>query len=351
MGANDTFRGDRDKRETAAPVRLVGEIGLVDYPSCQESAIYGLGDVFRVASDYATDTDDHPAAIRVSTWTVTGSGPNAGMVCTFDSHPETEHRLSHIIVPPSLVVPEDMTSVDTLGDWIRDLKSGGTILCAVCAGVFVLAETGMLDGRDATTHWAFADHLATQFPKIRVDAARMVIDDIDIITAAGILAWVDLGLTLVDRLLGPSVMLHTARFILADPPRRQQRTYQEFTPRLRHGDKDVLTAQTFIHANSGRQLAVAELAQVAGVQPRTFQRRFKEATGSTLTEYLQSVRIAKARESLELSRTSVEQIAMDVGYLDVSTLRRLFQRTTGLTPSEYRKRFGIADRGQGQGRR
>lgn len=326
----------------ATGARTIGEIGLLEYEDCQTSAIHGLRDIFRVASEYAVQSSDPPSVIRVSTWTVSASDDGPLMTCTSDTHPDLEHRLSHIIIPPSLVVPELMKPVSALADWLNGLRSQGTTLCAVCAGVFVLAETHLLDGRDVTTHWAFAEELARRHPEVRVDASRMVVDELDIVTAAGILAWVDLGLTLVERLLGPSIMLHTARFVLADPPRRQQSLYQEFTPRLQHGDADIRDAQTHLHARLDGPLSIEDLARSAAMHPRTFQRRFKEATGLTVTEYIQTARIAKAREGLELTTASVAQISRSVGYLDVSNFRRLFQRSTGVTPSEYRNRFSIA---------
>ena len=324
--------------------RVVGEVGLLEYEACQVSAIHGLRDIFRVASEYAVESADPPSVIRVSTWAVSATDDGPAMVCTSDTHPELPHRLSHVVIPPSLVVPELMASVGELTEWLVGLRSQGTTLCAVCAGVFVLAETQLLDSRDATTHWAFAEELARRHPKVRVDASRMVIDDVDIMTAAGILAWVDLGLTLVDRMLGPSVMLHTARFVLADPPRRRQSLYQEFMPRLQHGDSDIRAVQTLLHARLDESHSVEHLARTAAMHPRTFQRRFKEATGLTATEYIQAARIAKAREALELTNEPVARISRDVGYLDVSNFRRLFQRATGVTPSEYRRRFGIAAR-------
>ena len=328
--------------ETGA--RVVGEVGLLEYDDCQVSAIHGLRDIFRVASEYAVESADPASVIRVSTWTVSATDEGPVTVCSSDTHPGLEHRLSHVIIPPSLVVPELMTPVSELTDWLVGLRAEGTTLCAVCAGVFVLAETRLLDSRDATTHWAFAEELARRHPNVRVDASRMVIDDLDIVTAAGILAWVDLGLTLVDRMLGPSVMLHTARFVLADPPRRRQSLYQEFTPRLQHGDTDIREVQAQLHASLHEPHPVEHLAQTVAMHPRTLQRRFKEATGLTTTEYIQAARIAKARVALELTNEPVARISRNVGYLDVSNFRRLFQRATGVTPSEYRNRFGIAAR-------
>jgi transcriptional regulator GlxA family with amidase domain len=181
------------------------------------------------------------------------------------------------------------------------------------------------------------------FSAVRVDASRMVVDELDIVTAAGILAWVDLGFTLVERLLGPRIMPHTARFVLADPPRRQQSLYQDFTPPRQHGDAVIRDAPSHLHAHLDGPLSIEELARTA-MHQRTFSAGSRKPPGLTGTEYLNRARIAKAREFLELTTESVDQVSRSVGYRDVSNFRRLFQRSTGVTPSEYRKRFSIAAR-------
>jgi transcriptional regulator GlxA family with amidase domain len=177
---------------------------------------------------------------------------------------------------------------------------------------------------------------------VNVEVERMVIDDGDIMTAGGILAWTDLGLTLVERLMGPSVMLATARFLLIEPPGRGQRPYSQFTPRFEHGDAAILRAQHHLHATGAKAHDLAELMAVAGLEERTFLRRFSKATGLRPTEYAQQVRIAKAREQLELTNQPVDQIAWQVGYADPAAFRKIFQRITGLGPNAYRQRFGVA---------
>jgi transcriptional regulator GlxA family with amidase domain len=323
------MRGETDS------VNLVAEVGLVLYPDCQLSAVYGLGDLFRIANDAARTSG---AAIRVSQWRQDGDD----MVCVEDSHPAKAHAISHVITPPSVVMPERMTTMPVYASWMTRLHGQGATLCSVCAGAFVLAETGLLQGREATTHWAFAETLAARFSGARVDADRMLIDDGDIITAGGILAWTDLGLTLVGRLLGPSVMLATARFLLVDPPGRTQQPYGQFIPRLDHGDAAILGVQHWLHATGAKDHGVPMLAARAGLEVRTFLRRFKAATGLRPTEYAQQIRISKAREALEQTRKPVERIAWEVGYGDPSAFRKLFQRLTGLTPIAYRRRFGVA---------
>ncbi|MET0259311.1 MAG: DJ-1/PfpI family protein, partial [Methylobacterium sp.] len=203
--------------------RIVSEIGLLLYPDAQLAAVYGLTDLFRIAGMLlAAGGLPDPPMLRVTHWRVAEDGDVA---CVFDSHPGTPHGLSHVVIPPSLVVPGEMRALDAAARWLDAAHAGGATLCSVCAGAFVLGRTGLLDGRRATTHWFFADELAARFPAVRVDADRMVIDEGDIITAGGILAWTDLGLTLVERLLGPSAMLETARFLLIDPPGRAQKPY------------------------------------------------------------------------------------------------------------------------------
>ncbi|KKW93009.1 GlxA family transcriptional regulator [Sphingobium chungbukense] len=320
---------------------IIAEIGLVLYPDCQLSAIYGLTDLFRIAGDMAQSVDgDRSPAIRVSHW----HQENGEIVCVQDSHPDPDHALTHIITPPSLILPDHMRPMPEFAGWMTDLHGKGATLCSVCAGAFLLAETGLLQGREATTHWAFAQTLASRFPAVQIDADRMLIDDGDIITAGGILAWTDLGLTLVERLLGPSVMLNTARFLLIDPPGRTQQPYGRFIPRLTHGDAAILAVQHWLQATDAKVHGVPDMARRAGLEERTFLRRFRKATGLRPTEYAQQVRIAKAREALELTRRPVEQIAWQVGYDDPSAFRKLFQRVTGLAPHAYRQRFGVAAR-------
>lgn len=259
-GGSDTVRGETDR------MHIVAEVGLVLYPDCQLSAIYGLTDLFRIASDIAARSGaSNPPAIRVSHWR-----QDDAIVCTYDSAPGSQHALSHLITPPSIVLPDRMQPMRSLAEWMATLHRGGATLCSVCAGAFVLAETGLLQGREATTHWAFAEALASRFPAVRVDADRMLIDDGDIITAGGILAWTDLGLTLVERLLGPSVMLDTARFLLVDPPGRAQRPYGQFVPRLDHGDAAILAVQHWLQATGAKEHGVPMLAARAGLRSVRF---------------------------------------------------------------------------------
>ncbi len=324
---------------------IVAEIGLLIYPDCQLAAVYGLTDLFHIACEWSAPDLNlaRRPAIRVSHWKIANAGADGceEMVCVWDSHTGQPHRLDYIIAPPSIVMPNKMRRMPVAGRWLKEQHAHGTRICSVCASAFVLAESGLLDRRRVTTHWAFARQLTERFPEIEVAAENMVLDDGDIMTAGGILAWTDLGLTLVERLMGPSAMLATSHFLLIDPPRRHQLPFSQFIPRFDHGDEAILSVQHHIHAQPAAPQSVQALAMHAGVGERTFLRKFAKATGLRPTEYVQQVRISKARETLELTLRPVDQIAWQVGYNDPAAFRKVFQRLTGVAPNLYRHRFGI----------
>jgi transcriptional regulator GlxA family with amidase domain len=227
-----------------------------------------------------------------------------------------------------------------LGFWLRSRHAEGAKLVSVCSGAFILAATGLVAGRSVSTHRICAEALAKRFPEITVDTNQRIIDDGDIITAGGFLAWVDVGLLLVDRILGVPVRAETAGFICSDPAASAARYFPGFVPRQTHGDTAVLKAQEWVHIRDGRDVSLASMA-AAGLERRTFLRRFANATGMTPIEYCRAVRIARARELLECGNTPQKEIAESLGYEDVASFARVFRKITGLAPGAYRKRFGL----------
>lgn len=313
------------------------EIGLLMYPGCAMASVHGLTDAFQVANDYARQ---HGGAerIRTSQWRPEASGFARG----FDSAPDLEGMPEYIVIPGRLADPLTADEAAGFVGWLRERHGAGATLASICGGAFMLGHTGLLSGRRATTHWLYADAFATTFPDVDVTAGDIIVEDGDIITAGGMLAWTDLGLRLIHRVLGPTVMADTAKFLLVDPAGREQRNYSTFAPRLSHGDDAVLKVQHWLQAHRAEDINVPALAERAGLEARTFLRRFQKATGLKPTEYVQALRIALARERLEFSRDTVERIAWNVGYKDPSAFRRVFQKVTGLSASAYRDRFGAA---------
>lgn len=318
------------------------EIGLLRYPGAQLAAVHGLGDLFEVANRMAADQGRQGVTrLRVSHWQADEAGQ---LQRTFDSLPQTDGAPQVVILPPCLDDTAEQPLAACYRDWMREQHAAGVLLASVCAGAFALAEAGLLDGRTVTTHWALAAQMAARFPQVQVQPERMVIDDGDLITAGGLMAWTDLGLALVTRLLGPTIAAETARFLVVDLNRESQRHFSSFAPSLDHGDVAVLGVQRWLQAEGGAEASLTDMATRAGLGERTFLRRFRAATGLKPTEYCQQLRVSKARELLEFSRQSIEQVAWQVGYADSGAFRKVFTRLVGLSPGDYRRRFGTAAR-------
>ncbi|MET0436662.1 MAG: GlxA family transcriptional regulator [Devosia sp.] len=299
------------------------DVALMLYPNCQMASVHGLGDLFSVANQYASD---HGGAVRIRSY-------------QWSLDMGAEERPAYVIVPGRLTPPMEKGEARDISAWLRDCHGQGATIASVCVGAFILGHSGLLDGRRATTHWYYTEAFKAAFPESKLAPGDILIEDGDIITAAGMMAWTDLGLRLVHRILGPTVMADTAKFLLVDPAGREQRHYSRFAPNLTHGDKAILKVQHWLQARAGKEVSVEAMSAEAGLETRTFLRRFQKATGVRPTEYVQDLRVALAREKLEFSRDTVEQIAWDVGYKDPAAFRRVFQRITGLGVGAYRERF------------
>jgi transcriptional regulator GlxA family with amidase domain len=309
-------------------------IGIVLYPGAQRSAAMGLEDLFHVAGRMTPDAGLGAQALRVRLLDVAD-----GAEALRDLPASPADQCHVLILPPSLEAPISAEAAAPIARWLRARHAEGAVLASVCGGAFLLAETGVLAGRAATTHWAYADAFRERFPEVDLDPDRLVIDGGDILSAGGLMSWTDLGLKLVDRFLGPVVMGRTAQMMLVDPPGREQRYYSGFSPRLSHGDAAVLKVQHFLQASEGKEARLATLAAEAGLEERTLLRRFQKATGLTTTDYAQRLRVAKAQELLQFGRLPVERVSWEVGYADPGAFRKVFHRIVGLTPGEYRRRF------------
>jgi transcriptional regulator GlxA family with amidase domain len=318
------------------------DVGIVQYPGASLSAIHGLVDLFAFANRFAAEQHKGKGPmLNVSHWRPKTPGKPPMQYDEGRAVADSAGQPAVLILPPRLGEQISHDEALPFVGWLREKHSAGTMLSSICGGAFLLAETGLLAGRPVTTHWAHADLFRERFPDVNLDTDKLVIDDDDIVSAGGVMAWVDLGLRLVERYLGATVMGKTAQFMLADPPGREQRYYSTFSPNLSHGDAAVLKAQRWIQANGAKDVAIASLAALAGLEERTFLRRFRKATSFTAVDYCQRLRVGKAREMLQFTNQPIETIAWDVGYADAGAFRKIFTRVTGLTPGEFRQRFNV----------
>lgn len=320
--------------------RTVAELGVLMYPGAQMAAVHGLTDLFGVANRIAAE---HQATqlplLRISHWQVDDDRPP---VRVYDSHPGADYGLLAVLIPPSIAGFSAAQMPAGLLPWLREQHARGATLGGVCVGSWLLAESGLLDGRSATTHWTSAKAFAECYPKIRLKADTPIVDDGDLITTAGLMAWSELGLRLVDRLLGPSIASSTARFLVVEHSDSASACGSNFAPILNHGDGPILQVQHWLQGTGATDVSLAAMAERAGLEERTFLRRFRAATGLKPTEYCQHLRVGKAREMLEFTNGTIDHIAWTVGYQDPGAFRATFKKITGLAPSEYRTRFGVS---------
>ncbi|HWM54458.1 MAG TPA: helix-turn-helix domain-containing protein [Solirubrobacterales bacterium] len=245
----------------------------------------------------------------------------------------------------TVVVPACLAVLDPPpGEVVEALRAAaerGARLLSVCTGAFALAHSGLLDGRRATTHWAFAAELARRFPAVDVDAAALYVDEGKVMTSAGLSAGIDLCLHAIRKDFGVAVGERVARQMVAAPHREGgQAQFIERPPLRAVGSTDSLEpTRRWAAERLDQPLDVAAMARHAGVSPRTFARRFREETGTTPLQWLLSQRVLEARRLLEESELPVEAIAWRVGFGTAASLRDHFRRATATTPTAYRRSF------------
>ena len=225
--------------------------------------------------------------------------------------------------------------------WIARWHQAGAVVASSCSGAFLLAQAGILDGRTATTHWLYAEELQRRFPMVRVTPERLLIDLGDIITSGGATTFLDLSLYLIERFAGRERANAAARVLLVDGSRTSQLPYVTLgAVRRDHEDDVVHRAQDLIDAEIGGPLLIEELAGRVGLSSRTLARKFQDTLGRGAQAYIRQRRIEIACRLLETTDSPIESIRGRVGYRDSTAFRRAFRTQTGLSPSEYRSRYG-----------
>jgi len=311
-------------------------VEIINYPGALQSSVQGLKELFTLAGRLC-EAEGLPERFDVELLNAGDLGRRAG------ARRKTLHSARRVvIVPANMDGNYYLAPSQELKALLAERHAGGALVCSVCAGAFILASAGLLRGRAATTHWMLAGEFSRAYPQVRLDIDRILVNDGEIVTSGGMMAWVDLGLELVARYCGLGIMRRLGKILLVDTAPREQNYYRSFLPRLDHGDKEILKAQHHIQANFSSTMSIRDLATLCLLGERTFLRRFTKATRFTPTKYVQQVRIQKACELLESTNDSVENISLLAGYQDLSAFRRLFIKSMGLTPRDFRRRFSAA---------
>ncbi len=255
--------------------------------------------------------------------------PRPDIVCVTD-----------LLIPPGEPIGE---MYETEVRWMRAAWDAGATLCSSCSGALLLARTGLLDGHDATSHWAYCDMLTREYPRTRWHAERGLVvsgPKQRLLMAGSGVAWHMLALALIARFASPEAAMQVARVYLFDVNETSALAHASLTRGARAQDPLVAHCQLWAASNYRGESPVSQLVALSGVPERTFKRRFTLATGMSPIEYIHTLRLEEAKQMLESTNLPVEAVAVEVGYQDASFFSRLFRRKVALTPAQYRRRFG-----------
>lgn len=337
----------------AEKIRQPVEVKIVSVPETAGSALYGMLDVLMAVGNIwetLVRTEVMPARFRVEIISTRRTAFRCGNAipvrpdCAVADDPQAD-----IVILPELWLgpDEDIEGrYPDLMDWIRRRHAGGAYLYSACSGALMLAATGLLDGCPATSHWGYQDLFRRRYPEIDFrPEPNLVFADAEgrIVTAGGTTSWHDLAIHIIARHANPGEAMRIAKVYLLKWHGEGQLPYAALVRPQPHNDAVVRSCEDWLALNYRASDAIARVVEKSGIPERTLKRRFKAATGCTLIDYLQGLRVEAARHLLESGDMAVDDISVEAGYEDASFFRRLFKRRTGLTPGRYRRLFRPID--------
>jgi transcriptional regulator GlxA family with amidase domain len=223
--------------------------------------------------------------------------------------------------------------------WIVDRHYNGAEVASLCVGAFLLAATGLLNGKECSTHWSFANQFREMFPEVTLVDDRIVTEQKGLYSSGGATSYWNLLLCLVEKYAGRDMSIMAAKMFALEIDRKSQSPFIMFNGQKTHEDEPIKKAQEFIEANITEKISVEDLATKFAIGKRHFERRFKKATNNSPLEYIQRVKIEAAKKHLESSRKNINEVMYDVGYSDTKAFRTMFKKITGLSPVAYRNRY------------
>lgn len=336
--------------DARAPVN----IAVLAFPEASASVVYGMYDMFKSAGrdwGFIVDGKPGPALIRPrvvaakpGTFIAANDVPITPEATLEDAPPPDVVCVPELAVPPGEPLDGRFTAEIA---WLRRCYAAGATLATACSGALLLAEAALLDGYEATTHWAYCDILAQRYPKVKVRPQRALVvsgEGQRLVMAGGGTSWLDLALYLIARTVGVEAAMQTARVNLVDWHDIGQQPFARLARSRQVDDAVIARCQTWIAEHYQEPAPVAAMVRLSGLAERSFKRRFQQATGMAPLEYVHTLRLEEAKQLLESTDQPIEAIANDVGYEDAAFFSRLFRRNVNLTPAQYRKRFGAMRR-------
>jgi len=250
------------------------------------------------------------------------------------------HKTDIIIIPP---IQDDFLKAiqdnQPFISWIKAQYKNGAHIISLCVGAFILASTGLLDGRKCVTHWRAAQPFKDLFPKVNLVTDKLLTDEQGIYTGGGAFSSANLLLYFIEKMVDRDAAIYCSKIFQIDMGRRSQSSFIIFSGQRDHADQEVKLAQSYIEEHYNRNPTVDNLCKTFAISRRTFERRFKKATGNTVLEYIQRVKVEAAKRELEKGRKTVNEVMFGVGYMDIKAFRSIFRKHAGLSPSEYKSKY------------
>ncbi len=318
-------------------------VTLLAFDDAISSTITGPLDVFNFAGfmwDFLHEQEPVPL-FEVESVSLTGEDVQCcnGLTIGVQKAMADVEKTDLIIISAMINIVDNLKKYEAVIPWLIEQYEKGTQIAAICMGSFVLAKTGLLDGKVATTHWGRVKLFRELFPQVDLRPERLFTDVKGLYCAGAFSSSIDLSIYIVEKYYGREVAVQTAKIMVHDIGRISQAPYTPFNFQRNHNDETILSLQRLMEKEFVERLDMGTIAENHGMGRRTFERRFKAATGDTPLFYLQRVRVEKAKKILETEMKSLDEVSFEVGYEDSGFFKKIFIKHTGLKPTEYRNKF------------
>lgn len=255
-------------------------------------------------------------------------------------------NISEIMATDLIIIPSmgyrclnDNPKTEQMLHWLKQQYKNGAEIASLCSGAFLLAASGLLEGKSCSTHWVHSEAFRKNFPNVNLQPDNLITDENGIYTNGGAYSFLNLLIYLVEKYYDRPTAIYCSKMCQIEMDRNSQSAFTIFTGQKQHGDEMVQQAQVFIENNLAEKISVEHLSDKFAVGRRTFDRRFIKATGNTPVEYSQRVKIEVAKKAFETTRKNITEVMYDVGYSDIKAFREVFRKITGLSPLEYRNKY------------
>ncbi|WP_298223622.1 DJ-1/PfpI family protein [Flavobacterium sp.] len=250
-------------------------------------------------------------------------------------------KKTDLLIIPALYgdMKNALASNKEITPWIQEQYNKGAAVASLCAGAFLLASTGLIDGKKCATHWAYQNELKELFPEVHVVDDGVIIEEGRIYSSGGANSYWNLLIYLAEKFTDRQTAILASKYFAIDIDRESQSLFTIFMGKKNHHDNLIKQAQQYIENNTNKKITIEELSKMVFLGRRSFERRFKIATGYSVLEYINRVKIETAKESLELNVRNINEVMDDLGYRDIKTFRTIFKKFTGFTPWEYQNKY------------